>query len=75
MRARNRTMAYYFYNTDSESLGEPRPRFRTLIAKKIAATGGHRSFGNQLARLEPGDKLLMYESIRSAKPSLAAMLA
>jgi hypothetical protein len=54
--------SYYFYNTDSASLVEPRPRYGRLIEHAIAAAGGERSFGENFDVLAPGDTLLMYEN-------------
>src|SRR5262245_35751232 len=56
------TMDYYFYNTNSNQLIEPRPRFHTLITNGLAVTGGDRSYGELLSQLTPGDTLLMYEN-------------
>lgn len=55
-------MDYHFYNTDGKSLAGLRPRFHTLIKNDFAATGGNRSFGEQLDQLAPRDVLLMYEN-------------
>jgi hypothetical protein len=54
-------MDYYYFNTDGISIDGP-PRFQTLISKGFAATGGERSYGEQLGQLVPGDTLLMYEN-------------
>lgn len=54
-------MAYFFYNTDADSLAR-QGRYPVLLQHRIAATSGPYSFGEQLGQLAPGDILLMYEN-------------
>lgn len=54
----------FLYNRDAGSLiTAPRPRYHVLIAQGFAATGGPQNSGEQLRRLGPGDRLLMYENM------------
>src|SRR5262245_23777297 len=54
-------MALYFYITDFSAMGGEH-RHQILIEKGFAATSGELRFGETLARLKPGDVLLMYEN-------------
>jgi len=54
-------MAYFFYNTDADSLAR-QGRYPVLIQQGFAATSGPYSFGEQLNQLSPEDTLLMYEN-------------
>lgn len=55
-------MAYFFYNTDANSLSR-KGRYPVLIQHRFAASSGPYTFGEKLGRLTPGDDtLLMYEN-------------
>ena len=56
-------MRYYFYNTDALSMGGAyQDRHKLLLEGRFAATGGPWKYGERLARLVPGDVLLMYQN-------------
>jgi hypothetical protein len=57
-------MDYFFYNTDADGIiNNPKPRFKILIEKSFAATGGDpQRFGEQFRKLKVADILLMYEN-------------
>ena len=56
-------MDYFFYNTDADGIiNNPKPRFKILIEKSFAATGGDSHFGELFRKLKEDDILLMYEN-------------